>query len=195
MSRTKPYQPSLLRVLHGVNAILVVFALISGFWVYNTFDGRFGSLPLPQIDPIIDIHGTIALTFWLFAPLFVIYSLWIGRRKLVRKDSIANLTRVGELIWWTSLQRITNTAMLVAIFLAFGSGKLMDETWLPTGDLTQVAYSLHLIAWVVMLVCLALHLLMSAKVGGFPLLLSMMDLSVTSDDHPKLWWKQLRDRF
>jgi hypothetical protein len=195
MSRTKPYQPSLLRVLHGVNAILVVFALMSGFWVYNTFDGRFGSLPLPRIDSIIDIHGTIALTFWLFAPLFVIYSVWLGRKKLVQKDSIANLGRVGEPIWWISLQRITNTAMLVAIFLAFGSGKFMDETWLPTGDLTQVAYYLHLIAWAVMLVCLALHLLMSAKVGGLPLLLSMMDFKVKSDDHPKGWWRQLRGSF
>lgn len=194
MSRSQPYQPSLLRFLHGINAILVIGALITGFWVYDTFDGRFGRIALPRVNDIIGIHGTIALTFWLFAPLFVIYSLWLGRKRLVQKESIANLSKVGQPIWWISLQRLINTAMLVAIFFAFGTGKLMDESWLPTGDLTQVAYVLHLIAWAVMLVCLALHLLMSVKVGGLPLLLSMANLKVRTDDHPKLWWQQIRNR-
>lgn len=194
MARSQPYQPSLLRFLHGINAILVVLSLVTGFLVYNTFDARFGRIALPRVNGIIDIHGTIALTFWIFAPLFVIYSIWIGWRKLAQKDTIANLSRVGEPIWWISLQRTTNTAMLVAMLLAFGTGKLMDETWLPTGDLTQVAYSLHLVAWLVMLVCLALHLLMSAKVGGLPLLWSMSSWKIRSEDHPKMWWKQLRDR-
>lgn len=194
MARTNPYQPSLLRFLHGVNALLVVAALISGYWVYNTFDGRFGKLLLPRINPIIDYHGTIGLTFFLFAPLFVIYSLWLGRKKLIQKDSIAQLTNIGKPIWWISLQRLINTVMLVAIAFAAISGKLMDETWLPKGELHHLAYSLHLVAWAVMVVCLALHLLMSAKVGGVPLLLSMSSVKVRSDDHPKLWIQQLRDR-
>lgn len=194
MSRSQPYQPSLLRFLHGINAILVIGALITGFWVYDTFDGRFGRIALPRVNDIIGIHGTIALTFWLFAPLFVIYSLWLGRKRLVQKESIANLSKVGQPIWWISLQRLINTAMLVAIFFAFGTGKLMDESWLPSGDLTQVAYALHLIAWAVMLVGLALHLLMSVKVGGLPLLLSMTSLKVRTEDHPKLWWQQIRNR-
>jgi hypothetical protein len=194
MSRLQPYQPSLLRFLHSINAMLVISALITGFWVYDTFDGRFGQIPLPRINNIIDIHGTIALTFWLFAPLFVIYSLWLGRQRLAKKESIANLSQVGKPVWWISLQRIMNTMMLVAIALAFGTGKLMDETWLPTGDLTQVAYSLHLTAWTVMLTCLGLHILMSLKVGGLPLLLSMVSLKVRSNDHPKLWWQQVRNR-
>ncbi|MBD1846438.1 cytochrome b/b6 domain-containing protein [Cyanobacteria bacterium FACHB-63] len=194
MSRTKPYQPSLLRFLHGVNALFVIAALISGYWVYDTFDGRFGKIPLPRINPIIDYHGTIGLTFFLFAPLFVIYSVWRGRKKLVQKDSIAQLSNIRKPIWWISLQRLTNTLMLLAIIFAAISGKLMDETWLPTGELHHLAYSLHLTAWATMLVCLALHLLMSAKVGGVPLLLSMSSLKVRSDDHPKLWIQQLRNR-
>jgi Prokaryotic cytochrome b561 len=195
MSRTKPYQPSLLRFLHGVNAVLVIAALISGFWVYDTFDKRFGAIPLPRINPIIDIHGTIGLTFFLFAPLFLIYSLWLGRKKLIQKDAIANLAQIGQPIGWIALQRLTNTVMLGAIVFAAGTGKLMDESWLPTGELNHLAYIFHLIAWATMLVCLMLHLLMSAKVGGVPLLLSISDFKMRPDDHPKLWIKQLRDRF
>lgn len=194
MSRNKPYQPSLLRFLHAVNTLLVIAALITGFWVYNTFDGRFGKLLLPRINPIIDIHGTIGLTFFLFAPLFLIYSLWLGRKKLIQKDAIANLTQVGKPIWWVTVQRLTNTIMIVAIVFAAITGKLMDETWLPQGQLEHLAYTFHLIAWATMLCCLALHLLMSAKVGGVPLLLSIIDFKVRPDDHPKLWIKQLRDR-
>jgi len=74
------------------------------------------------------------------------------------------------------------------------SGKFMDETWLPQGQLQHVAYSLHLISWATMGVCLAVHILMSAKVGGVPLLLSMSSLKVRLDDHPKFWFQQLRDR-
>ncbi|BAS55672.1 MULTISPECIES: cytochrome b/b6 domain-containing protein [Leptolyngbya] len=194
MSRTKPYQPSLLRFLHGINALLVIAALISGFWVYDTFDQRFGKIPLPRINAIIDYHGTIGLTFFLFSPLFLIYSLWLGRKKLIQNNTIANLTQVGKPIWWATLQRCTNTLMIVAIVFAAGTGKLMDETWLPQGQLFHVAYSFHLIAWATMLICLALHLLMSAKVGGVPLLLSILSFRVRPDDHPKLWIKQLRDR-
>lgn len=194
MSRTHPYQPSLLRFLHGVNTLLAIGALITGYWVYNTFDGRFGKILLPRINPIIDYHGTIGLMFFLFAPLFLIYSLWLGRKKLVQKDSIAQLSQVGKPIWWSSLQRLTNTAMLGAIVFAAISGKLMDETWLPRGELHHIVYSLHLLAWATMLVCLAVHVLMSAKVGGMPLLLSISSFKVRPNDHPKFWFQQLRDR-
>lgn len=194
MSRTKPYQPSLLRFLHGVNALFVIGALISGFLVYNTFDGRFGKLLIPRINQSIHYHGMIALIFSLVALLFVIYSLWLGRKKLIQKDSIEQLSQVGKPIWWISLHRLTNTGMLGAISFAAISGRLMDETWLPRGELHHLAYSLHLLAWATMLVCLALHLLMSAKVGGVPLLLSINSLKVRPDDHPKFWFNQLRNR-
>lgn len=195
MARTQPYQPSLLRVLHGITAILVLAAIATGYWVYDTFDGRFGRLALPRINPIIDIHGTIGLTFFLFVPLFFIYSLWLGRSRLVQGDTLTNLTKnVGKPIWWVSLQRSTNTAMLVAAFLAVLSGKLMDETWLPQGQLDHAAYYFHLIAWVIIEVCLILHLLMSAKVGGAPLLLSMLNWRIRPDDSPKSWLNQIRRR-
>jgi hypothetical protein len=41
----------------------MVSALVSGFWVCNTDDKRWGSIALPTLGDIQGIHGTIALTF------------------------------------------------------------------------------------------------------------------------------------
>jgi hypothetical protein len=37
MNRSTPYQPLILRILHGISGTLVIGAIISGFLVYNTF--------------------------------------------------------------------------------------------------------------------------------------------------------------
>ena len=42
----RPYQPSLLRLLHGPTALLVPLAWITGLLAYSAHDGRFGRLPL-----------------------------------------------------------------------------------------------------------------------------------------------------
>ena len=42
----RPYQPSLLRLLHGATALLALAAWLSGLVVYSSFDGRWGRLPL-----------------------------------------------------------------------------------------------------------------------------------------------------
>jgi len=52
---------------------------------------------------------------------------------------------------------------------------MMDEKWLPNGELDRPWYYAHLISWVIRVVCIALHLLINAKVGGLPLLLSMLN--------------------
>lgn len=70
MPQASPYQPALLRILHGVAAVLAILALISGFWVYNTYDKRWGGFVLPQLGDIQGIHGTIALMFLLLLPVF-----------------------------------------------------------------------------------------------------------------------------
>jgi hypothetical protein len=134
MSLRTPYQPLLLRILHGVTATLVLLALISGYWVYNTFDGRWGRLALPRIDPMVDIHGTIGLGFFVVPPLLVVYSLGAGRRKLLQPNSLGQLARWGSPTAWGALQRLVNTAMLVAAGLLRVSGKLMEESWLPQPD-------------------------------------------------------------
>ncbi len=193
-SKKSPYQPSLLRLLHGINALIALFALITGFWVYNTFDGRFGKLPLPRVNDIIGIHGTFGKTFWLFTPLFILYSVVIGYRRLIQKDFLPKLAQVNTPIWWYTLQRITNTIMILASLFAVGTGLLMQESWLPSGELDHIAYLLHLTAWATLLGCLVLHLLMSAKVGGIPLLLSIVSLKYRPADSPKLWLHKIRTR-
>ncbi|MDB9446290.1 cytochrome b/b6 domain-containing protein [Anabaena sp. CS-542/02] len=192
MSRSAPYQPLLLRVLHGINGILVITSIITGFLVYNTFDGRFGKVLIPRIDPIQDIHGTVALFFLLLLPAFVLYSFHAGERRLLQPDSIQKLTQVGKPIWWLSLQRIINTLMLLFSVLAVISGRMMKEEWLPTRELDHLWYYCHLIAWVIMVCCLAIHILMSAKVGGAPLLLSMWSWKFRPVDSPKNWYSRLR---
>lgn len=192
MSRSAPYQPLLLRILHGVSAILVITAIITGFLVYNTFDQRFGGISIPRIDPIQDIHGTLGLAFLLLLPVFALYSFHAGEKRLLQPDSIQKLTQVGKPIWWVSLQRIVNTLMLFASILAVISGRMMKEEWLPVGELDHLSYYFHLIAWVIMLCGLAIHLLMSAKVGGAPLLLSMLSWKFRTGDGPRNWYSDFR---
>ncbi|WP_414548377.1 cytochrome b/b6 domain-containing protein [Anabaena sp. CCY 0017] len=192
MSRSALYQPLLLRLLHGISGILVITAIITGFLVYNTFDQRFGKIPIPKIDPIQDIHGTVGLFFLLLLPAFALYSFHAGEKRLLQPDFIQKLTQVGKPIWWVSLQRIVNTLMLIASVLAVISGRMMKEEWLPIGELDHLWYYFHLIAWVIMVCCLAIHVLMSAKVGGAPLLLSMLSGKFRPGDSPKNWYGRLR---
>ena len=63
----------------------------------------------------------------------------------------------------------------------------MDEPWLPKGELNHARYYAHLVGWVMMVGAIALHLLMNAKVGGAPLLLSMLHWEFRDKDSPKLW--------
>jgi thiosulfate reductase cytochrome b subunit len=194
MTRRSPYQPSLLRLLHGINALIALSALITGFWVYDTFDGRFGKVPLPRINDIIGIHGTFGKTFWLFTPLFILYSVVIGYRRLIQKNSLSKLAQVNTPIWWHTLQQITNTTMIIASLFAVSTGLLMQESWLPSGELNHTVYLLHLAAWATLLGCLVLHLSMSAKVGGISLLLSIVSFRYRASDSPKLWLQKIRTR-
>jgi uncharacterized iron-regulated membrane protein len=95
MAQSYPYQPILLRVLHGAAALLTVLALISGFWVYNTYDKRWGSLALPTLGDIQGIHGTITLTFLLLLPFFALYSFRLGYRRLVQEQAFRILTNLN----------------------------------------------------------------------------------------------------
>jgi hypothetical protein len=192
MSRTHPYQPVLLRILHGTTALLVIAALISGFWIYNTYDKRWGSLPLPRLADIQGIHGTIALIFLLFLPVFALYSFHIGYRRLVQEQALIQLKQVGQPIWWISLQRLVNTLMLIAATFAVITGRMMKEEWLPAGQINHQWYLGHLAAWSMMLVSLLLHLLMGAKVGGVPLLTSMVSWQMQSTDTPTSWFQSLK---
>jgi cytochrome b subunit of formate dehydrogenase len=184
MSRTYPYQPILLRILHGIAAVLLVLALISGFVIYNTYDKRWGSLSLPAIGDIQGIHGTISLTFLLLLPFFVLYSFHIGHHRLIQEQSLKQLNQIGKPVWWISVHRFANTLMLLSATFAVVTGRMMKEEWLPAGEIHRQWYLAHLIAWVCVFTSLALHLLMGAKVGGVPLLASMFNWEIRGEDTP-----------
>ncbi|AFZ03500.1 cytochrome b/b6 domain-containing protein [Calothrix sp. PCC 6303] len=195
MPSSAPYQPLLLKILHAVSGILAIAAMITGFLVYNTFDGRFGKLPIPSVDSIIDVHGTFAVFFFVIFPVFALYSFHAGNKRLLQKDSFQKLTEINKPIWWVSLQRIANTLMLISGALAVLSGRMMKEEWLPTGQLNHTWYYLHLTAWVVIVCCLAIHILMSSKVGGLQLLISIFSGKIRPEDSPQKWSTRLRNWF
>ena len=192
MSPATPYQPILLRILHAAIAILTLSALISGFGVYNTYDKRWGSLNLPKLDAIQDIHGTIALTFLLILPVFVLYSFHIGYRRLVQEQSLRHLIEIGKPIWWVSLHRISNTLILFSTTFAVITGRMMKEEWLPAGELFHPWYIAHLTAWFCVLIGIAFHLLLGAKIGGSSLLISMFSTQKSSEDKLSNWLKDIR---
>jgi hypothetical protein len=192
MLRAHPYQPVLLRILHSIAALLLILALISGFLIYNTYDKRWGSLTLPTIGDIQGIHGTIALTFLLFLPIFALYSFHVGYRRLVQEQSFSQLQQLGKPVWWISVHRFANTLMLLAATFAVVTGRMMKEEWLPAGEIHRQWYLAHLVAWVCVFISLALHLLMGIKVGGVPLLLSMFNWKIRGEDRPPSWFRGLK---
>lgn len=192
MSRVHPYQPVLLRILHSVAAILLVLALISGFLIYNTYDKRWGSLTLPTTGDIQGIHGTIALMFLLFLPVFALYSFHIGYRRLVEEQSFSQLKRFGKPVWWISVHRFANTLMLLSATFAVVTGRMMKEEWLPAGEIHRQWYLAHLAAWVCVLISLALHLLIGAKVGGVPLLSSIFNWKIRDEDTLLSWYQGVK---
>ena len=191
MKSTQPYQPLLLRILHGFTGLFLVAAILTAFWTYDTYDGRWGRIPLPTYRDIEGVHGTFGLYTLLIFPFFVLYAFHRGQRRLIQPDSLAKLASFGKPIWWYTLNRFTNTFALIALTFAVFSGKMMDETWLPKGELNHAWYYAHLIAWVIMVIAIALHLLINVKVGGVPLLLSMLNWRWRDKDSPTLWTAHL----
>ncbi|NEZ57922.1 cytochrome b/b6 domain-containing protein [Adonisia turfae] len=188
MKPTYPYQPFLLRLLHGLTGAFLVLAILTAFWTYNTYDGRWGTIPLPAYKAIEGIHGTFGLYTLLIFPAFVFYAFNRGKHRLVQPEALTTLTqKIGQPIWWVNLSRFVNTLTLIALTFALFSGKMMDEKWLPNGELKHFWYYGHLVSWVVMVVAIAIHLLMNAKVGGTPFLLSMMTWKFRPQDSPRLW--------
>lgn len=75
-----PYQPSLLRLLHGATAVLVGAAWLSGLVVYSLHDGRWGRLPLHPPGDWVDLHGTAGVVLLPVAVLFAAYACTLGWR-------------------------------------------------------------------------------------------------------------------
>ncbi len=186
------YQPLLLRLLHGITAISSILAIITAFWTYNTYDGRWGKLPLPDFKAIEGIHGTFGLWSLLIFPLFVIYAFQRGKNRLIQADFLSKIGNFKQKVWWYNLHRLINTLTILSLTFAVFSGKMMGEKWLPQGELNHYWYYGHLISWLLLVICLFFHLLMSFKVGGFSLILSMFNRQFRVNDHPQLWRKNLK---
>ena len=157
----RPYQPSLLRLLHSAMALLVPLAWLSGLIVYSRYDGSWGRLIWQPAGNWIDIHGSIGVLLWPLALLFGLYALSLGRARLKQP---ANATALG------------------ALALAVGSGKLMQEDWLRQGELQHLVYHIHLLAWLLIALALLWHLVGGASGGELQLLL----LSTDADRQPLL---------
>jgi len=76
--------------------------------------------------------------------------------------------------------------------LAIGTGKLMQEDWLRQGELNHLAYSLHLLAWLLIALTVLVHVGASLQLGGWPLLASMTNPAVKKGDLPGDWPGQVR---
>ena len=168
-----PYQPSLLRLLHGLIAAVSLLCWFSGAAVYSQFDGRWGHLPV-QLPEAIDLHGSAGFLLKLVAVPFVLYALSLGRARL---------------------RRPANAVALLALLLSLGSGLLMDEDWLREGQLDHLAYHLHLLGWLVLSGAVLWHGLAQLRRGGPDLALSMLQLRIRAGDGPAHWPGQLRRFF
>ncbi|BAQ64800.1 cytochrome b/b6 domain-containing protein [Geminocystis sp. NIES-3709] len=192
--RSQPYQPLLLRIIHNFQGIFVILAMITAFWTYNTYDGRWGKiLWLSDWQEIEGIHGTFGLFAMLILPFFVIYVFHFGNKKLIQSNSISQLKLINKPIWWYSLHRITNTFIIFALTFSVFTGKMMDEKWLPKRELNHFWYYLHLISLIIITLAVGLHLLMSIKIGGYPLLLSMIESQIREKDSWKSYRKKIED--
>lgn len=152
---SKPYQPFLLRILHGLTGLFAIAAMITAFWTYDTYDGRWGRIPLPKFAEIEGIHGTFDLWTLLIFPFFVVYAFNRGQRRLIQSNSFNKLIQLGQPIWWYTLHRIVNTLSIVALTFAVFSGKMMSEKWLPQGELNHFWYYAHLISWLILVIAIA----------------------------------------
>jgi cytochrome b561 len=137
MTPSRPYQPLLLRVLHGLTGLCLMAAIVTAYWTYAVYDGRWSRIPLPNYQAIEGLHGTFGLWTLLIFPAFLVYACCQGRRRLLQPQSWQHLTQVGRPIWWYTVNRLVNTLALLALTFALYSGKMMDETWLPRGELTH----------------------------------------------------------
>jgi len=167
---SRPYQPSLLRLLHAAVVLLVPLAWLSGVMVYSLYDGRWGRLPWQPAGDWIDLQGTLGVLLWPLAALFACYALTLGRVRL---------------------RQSANAAALLGLALAVGSGKLMSEDWLRDGDLDHVIYDLHLLAWLLIAAAVLWHGLALLRRGGSALASSMFRLEVRSHDSPVQWPAQV----
>ena len=170
-----PYQPSLLRLVHGLTGLGVLGAWISGLLSYSAYDGRWGKLPVQPPGDWIEWHGHLGLVMLVPAIALALYSFSLGRRRL----GLAS-----------------NAMPLIALAICLVSGLFMEGEWLEEGHLQATVYSLHLTGWLLLSLSLLAHLAGQLRRGGWPLAGSIVSLAVRPGDSPAAWpaqvWTYLR---
>jgi len=160
--------------VHGATVLLVPLYWISGVLVYFRHDARLVRLPFSLDGEWVDIHGTVGVLLWPPALLFALYALTAGRLRL---------------------RQPANALALVALVMAVGSGKLMDEDWLRDGQFHHLVYSVHLFAWLLIALAVTLHVVAVLHRGGLPLARSMASVQLRPGDLPGNWFDQIRRSF
>lgn len=129
MNVDQPYQPLLLRILHGLNGIFLILSILSAFWTYNTYDGRWGTVLLPNYQAIEGIHGTFGLYTLLIFPAFVLYACHQGQRRLIQPDSATCF--LGVLFWCP----VSDWAPLWSLWLLYdGYSRLISMLIISSGS-------------------------------------------------------------
>jgi hypothetical protein len=93
------------------------------------------------------------------------------------------------------LRQPANAIALLALSLAVGSGKLMQENWLRDGRLDHIVYAVHLLAWLLIALAVSTHIGAVLQRGGLPLVRSMASLQLRPGDRPGHWFAQIRRSF
>lgn len=193
MNPTSPYQKFLLRILHNLLALSTIGAILTALWTYNTYDARMIKIPfLPAWREIEGVHGTFGLLTILILPFFVIYCFHRGNAKLIQKDTLAKIQLIHTPIGKYSIHRLVNTFNLLALTFATFTGKMMDETWLPKGQLNHFVYYLHLVSLIVVVLSVSLHLLTISQIGGVSLIASMWKWGFIDKDNPRYWPRKVQ---
>ena len=97
--------------------------------------------------------------------------------------------------WWYALHALVNTSLLIFASLAVISGDDLGQNVLENGVFSDWGYALHVVAWLGLLLCTLLHILLSLKVGGVPLLLSIVSFNIRAKDHPRHWPQRLKEEW
>jgi hypothetical protein len=191
MAAKSPYQALLLRLLHGAIAVLLITAFKTGGGIFDAYGQKIENLLLPLearqllATPILwhQIAGCSA-SIGLF--LFALYNFQFGRNRLVQKHSLQALKTVGQPIWWYTLHRLVNTWLLIGLTLVVVAGCLFSHS-ISHGQAIGELGMLHGIAFRIIMPSVVLHLLMSLRVGGVPLLLSMFNFKHRESDQSFSW--------
>ncbi|MEL6815168.1 MAG: cytochrome b/b6 domain-containing protein [Cyanobacteria bacterium J06598_3] len=193
MPKSRPYQPLIFRLIHALHGCLVLASVTTGFWMYNTWDHRLVKLPLPEAETnLLSIHHQIGEILTPFVAIFLLYSLVAGRRRLIQPKSIPQLAKPTKPAGQYALHRLVNTGLLGMLLLSmvsarqFGGAKALIQ-----GEWDNTWYNLHVFAWGSIVVLVCAHIMLALKVGGLPLVQSMIATQIRAKDQPAQWPQRL----